>query len=47
MTRNQTQPTDNAPQRPDFELPPDAERPVYEAEPHGRPSWDPDEGDFS
>jgi hypothetical protein len=47
MIRTQPQPTGNAPQRPTFELPPDTERPAFEAEPHGRPSWDPDQGDFS
>jgi hypothetical protein len=47
MTSNQPQPTELAPQRPDFEPPPATERPAYEAEPHGRPSWDPEQGDFS
>lgn len=49
MTPHQPQPIDAASSdTAEFELPQAAERPVRDAEPaQGRPSWDPEEGDFS
>jgi hypothetical protein len=49
MTPHQPQPIDAAAsETAEFEALQAAERPVRDAEPaHGRPSWDPEEGDFS
>jgi hypothetical protein len=45
MSPNQTQPTD-AFDTAELELPAPAELPAAEIQP-GRPSWDPEDGDFS
>ena len=45
MSANQTQPID-AFETAELELPPPAEPPAAEVEP-GRPTWDPEDGDFS
>jgi hypothetical protein len=45
MTPNQPQPID-AFDTAELELPPPGELPAVEVEP-GRPSWEPDEGDFN
>jgi hypothetical protein len=45
MSPNQTQPID-AFDTAELELPPVAERPAVEVE-AGRPSWEPDDGDFN
>jgi hypothetical protein len=45
MTPTQTQPTD-ALDTAELELPPPAEPSTVDVEP-GRPSWEPDDGDFS
>jgi hypothetical protein len=45
MSPNQTQPTE-ALETAELELPAPAEQPAAEAQP-GRPSWQPEDGDFS
>jgi hypothetical protein len=45
MTPDQTQPTD-AFDTAELELPPPVEPPAVELEP-GRPTWEPDDGDFN
>jgi hypothetical protein len=45
MTANQTEPND-AFETAELELPAPAEPPTAEVEP-GRPSWEPDDGDFN
>ena len=45
MTGNQTEPND-AFETAEIELPAPAEPPTVEIEP-GRPSWEPDDGDFN
>jgi hypothetical protein len=46
MTPNQTQSTTDAFDTAELELPAPAEPPAAEVEP-GRPSWEPEDGDFN